>query len=100
MLLKHRHNQTAAQRTRLRDLVRHNLKAVRAMLLRETFEPFWTYRSVDWAGAFLDAWCVQVMRSQLDRTETRTPFWWSVSLCCSSLPRRRRKSGPGRGTSS
>src|ERR1700704_6288324 len=48
------------------DLVRHNLKAVRATLLREAFEPFWTYVSVDWAGAFLDEWCVQVMRSQIE----------------------------------
>ncbi len=66
LLLKHHVNQTADERTRLRDLVRHNLRAVRAMLLRETFEPFWTYRSVDWAGAFLDEWCVQVMRSQIE----------------------------------
>ena len=66
LLLKHRENQTREERTRLRDLVRHNLRAVRAMLLRETFEPFWEYRSVDWAGAFLDEWCVQVMRSRIE----------------------------------
>jgi transposase len=66
LLLKRRANQTRAQRTRLRDLVRHNLRAVRAMLLRESFDPFWQYRSVDWAGAFLDEWCVQVMRSRIE----------------------------------
>ena len=66
LLLKRRANQTREQRTRLRDLVQHNLRAVRAMLLRESFEPFWQYRSVDWAGAFLDEWCVQVMRSRLE----------------------------------
>jgi transposase len=65
LLLKRDDHRTPAERTRLRDLVRHNLKAVRATLLREAFEPFWTYRSVDWAGAFLDTWCVQVMRSQI-----------------------------------
>ena len=54
LLLKHPANQTADERARLRDLVRHNLKAVRATLLREAFEPFWTYRSVEWPGAFLD----------------------------------------------
>ena len=66
LLLKRPENQTRAQRARLRDLVQHNLRAVRAMLLRESFDPFWTYRSVDWAGAFLDEWCVQVMRSRLE----------------------------------
>jgi transposase len=66
LLLKRPVNQTRDQRTRLRELVRHNLRAVRAMLLRESFEPFWQYRSVDWAGAFLDEWCVQVMRSRIE----------------------------------
>ena len=66
LLLKRPANQTPEQRTRLRDLVHHNLRAVRAMLLRESFEPFWHYRSVDWAGAFLDEWCVQVMRSRIE----------------------------------
>ena len=66
LLLKHRDNQSADERIRLCELTRHNLKAVRAMLLRETFEPFWTYRSPDWAGAFLDEWCVHVMRSRLE----------------------------------
>ena len=49
------------QRGRLRDLVRLNLKAVRSMLLREDFEPFWRYRSAHWAGLFLDRWCTRVM---------------------------------------
>ncbi len=66
LLLKRPANQTREQRTRLRELVQHNLRAVRAMLLRERFEPFWHYRSVDWAGAFLDEWCVQVMRSRIE----------------------------------
>jgi transposase len=66
LLLKRPVNQTREQRTRLRELVQHNLRAVRAMLLRESFEPFWQYRSVDWAGAFLDEWCVQVMRSRIE----------------------------------
>ena len=66
LLLKRPENQTRAQRARLRDLVQYNLRAVRAMLLRESFDPFWTYRSVDWASAFLDEWCVQVMRSRIE----------------------------------
>jgi hypothetical protein len=63
--LKRSANQTREQRARLRELVQHNLRAVRAMLLREWFDNFWRYRSVDWAGAFLDEWCVQVMRSRI-----------------------------------
>jgi transposase len=66
LLLKRPANQTREQRARLRELVQHNLRAVRAMLLREWFDDFWHYRSVDWAGAFLDEWCVQVMRSRLE----------------------------------
>ena len=66
LLLKRRENQTRHQRVRLRELMQHNLRAVRAMLLREWFDDFWHYRSVDWAGAFLDEWCVQVMRSRLE----------------------------------
>ena len=66
LLLKRREHQTREQRARLRELVQHNLRAVRAMLLREWFDDFWHYRSVDWAGAFLDEWCVQVMRSRIE----------------------------------
>jgi transposase len=66
VLLKRRANQTREERARLRELVQHNLRAVRAMLLREWFDHFWHYRSLDWAGAFLDEWCVQVMRSRLE----------------------------------
>src|ERR1700730_1347881 len=46
LLLKRPANQTREQRTRLRELVQHNLPAGRAMLLRESFEPFWHDRSV------------------------------------------------------
>jgi transposase len=66
LLLKRPANQTRAQRARLQELVQHNLRAVRAMLLRELFEHFWHYRSVVWAEAFLDEWCAWVMRSRLE----------------------------------
>jgi transposase len=41
VLLKRKENQTREQRARLRELVQHNLRAVRAMLLREWFDDFW-----------------------------------------------------------
>jgi len=66
LLLKRRDHRTSAERSWLRDLVGHNLKAVRSTLLHEAFEPFWRYRSPAWAGAFLDWWCGQVMRSRID----------------------------------
>ena len=66
VLLRRRDHRTVADRARLKDLVRHNLKAVRAMLLREGFEPFWTYQSATWAGKFLDAWCTQALRSRIE----------------------------------
>jgi transposase len=66
LLLKRPANQTRAQRARLQELVQHNLRAVRAMLLRELFDHFWHYRSVVWAEAFLDEWCAWVMRSRLE----------------------------------
>jgi transposase len=66
LLLKRPANQTRAQRGQLRELVRHNLRAVRAMLLRELFDHFWDYRSVTWAEGWLDEWCRRAMRSRLE----------------------------------
>ena len=39
---------------RLRDLLHTKLATARAWLLKETFEHFWTYRSLTWAATFLD----------------------------------------------
>lgn len=44
VLLKRRANQTRAQRARVRELLHHNLRAVRVMLLREDFQRCWAYR--------------------------------------------------------
>jgi transposase len=65
-LLKRKENLTDGQRIRLRDLLRYNLKSVRAYLLKEDFQQFWDYVSPTWAGKFLDEWCRQVMRSRID----------------------------------
>lgn len=66
VLLKRPENLTAQQTIRLKELLRYNLKAVRAYLLREEFQRFWEYRSVSWAGQFLHEWCVKVMRSRIE----------------------------------
>lgn len=65
-LLKRPENRTAAQETKLAELVRYNLRAVRAHLLREEFQQFWEYVSPFWAGTFLERWCKKVMRSRLE----------------------------------
>jgi len=63
--LKRAENRTPAQRDRLAQVVRHNLRTVRAHLHKESFEAFWSYRSPMWAGWFLDGWTRRVMRSRL-----------------------------------
>src|SRR4029453_13288087 len=65
-VLKRQENLTAQQKTRLRDLLRYNLRTVRAYLLKEDFQQFWDYNSATWAGKFLDEWCRQVMRSRIE----------------------------------
>jgi len=66
LLLKRPENLTANQETRLADLLRYNLRSVRAYLLKEELQLFWEYVSPTWAGRFLDGWCKKVMRSRLD----------------------------------
>jgi len=65
-LLKRPENLTAKQDITLTELVRYNLKAVRAYLLKEDFQSFWNYVSPYWAGEFLDHWCTRTMRSRLE----------------------------------
>ena len=65
-LLKRPENLTDHQRIRLRDLLRYNLRSVRAYLLKESFQQFWEYESPAWAGKFLDQWCTQAMRSRIE----------------------------------
>jgi transposase len=66
LLLKRQENLTTKQRFRLRDLLRYNLKSVRAYLLKEAFQQLWDYNSPAWAGKFLDEWCRHVMRSRIE----------------------------------
>jgi transposase len=66
LLLKREENLASEQRFRLRDLLRYNLKTVRAYLLKETFQQLWDYNSTAWAAKFLDEWCRQTMRSRIE----------------------------------
>ena len=65
-VLKRKANLTTTQRFRLRELLRYNLKTVRAYLLKEDFQQFWDYNSPTWAAKFLDDWCSQAMRSRIE----------------------------------
>ena len=64
-LLKRPGNLTGKQKGRLRELVRCNLRTVRAYLLKEDFQQVWEYRSPTWAGKFLDQWSTDTLRSRI-----------------------------------
>jgi len=66
LLLKRKGNLKQEQKGRLRDLLRYNLRTVRAYLLKEDFQQFWEYTSPAWAGKFLDQWCRQTMYSKIE----------------------------------
>lgn len=66
VFLKNPVNLTSRQASKLKDLVNLNLRTIRAWLLKEEFERFWTYSSATWAKKFLKQWATQAMRSRLD----------------------------------
>jgi transposase len=65
-LLKRRANLTKKQVVKLRELLKYNLSSVKAYLMREDFNRFWTYRSATWAGKFLREWCQRANRSRIE----------------------------------
>jgi transposase len=65
LLLKRRENLTTDERGRLRSLLTINLRSVRACLLKEQFQHFWTYVSSEHARRFLARWTTMAMRSRL-----------------------------------
>jgi transposase len=65
-LLKRKENRTERQTVKLKELMRYNLKSVKAHLQREDFQRFWEYNSPAWAGKFLDDWCARAMRTNLE----------------------------------
>jgi transposase len=70
LLLKRRENRTSEERGRLRELLRINLRSVRACLLAEQFQRFWRYSSAWWAEKFLARWTTLAMRSRLEPFKT------------------------------
>jgi len=64
--LKRPANLTDKQTVKLTELLKYNLRTVRAYLLREEFQRLWEYKGAAWAGKFLDEWTGRVMRSRLE----------------------------------
>lgn len=71
LLLKRPENLTQDQEIRLADLLKANLKTVRAYLLKEDFQFFWGYISPYWAGQFMDRWCERAMKSGIEPIKKR-----------------------------
>ena len=65
-LLKRRENLTDKQTVKLKEVLKYNLKTVRAHLQREDFQRFWEYRSPLWAARFLWEWIRRVNRSRIE----------------------------------
>lgn len=53
-------------RAQLGTLLRSKLATARAWILKETFQHFWHYRSLTWAGYFWDYWTERALRSRLE----------------------------------
>ena len=64
-LLKRRENLTEKQAVKLSELMRYNLRSVKAHLIRDDFQRFRDYERPSWAGKFLDQWCTRAMRSRI-----------------------------------
>ena len=65
-ILKRRSNLTAKQTVKLRELLKYNLRTMKAYLMREDFNRFWTYTSSTWASKFLCEWCARASRSRIE----------------------------------
>ena len=53
-------------RIKLHGLLASKMATGRAWDLKECFDHFWHYRTMFWAGVFLDSWTKRVMRSRLE----------------------------------
>lgn len=65
-LLKRPENLTGNQRIKLADLLRHNLRTVKAYLLKEDLQLLWDQTSVEGADTFIKDWTFRAMRSRIE----------------------------------
>ena len=64
--LKRPEHLTEQQTVKLSEVLKYNLRSVRAYLQKEEFQRFWNYKSAYWAGRFLDEWCQRAIRSRIE----------------------------------
>ena len=64
--LKRPENRTDKETVKLSEILKYNLRTVRAISFAEEFQRLWEYSSAWWAGKFLDEWTGRVMRSRLE----------------------------------
>lgn len=63
---KNPENLTDTQKAKLDDVLKLDLKSVKAYLLKESFQMLWRYSSPRWARWYLRKWCFRAARSKLD----------------------------------
>jgi transposase len=66
LLLRRRKRLDGKKRYKLREILKHNLRTVRAYILKESLMGLWEYKSPTYAGRYLDAWCRSAMYSKID----------------------------------
>ena len=65
ILLKCPENLSDKQSGRLEELVKIHLSSIKAYLLQEDFQGFWSMKYKSWAGKFLEDWADMAMESNL-----------------------------------
>lgn len=80
-ILKRRSNLTTKQTVKLRELLKYNLRTVKAYLMREDFHRFWTYTSPGWASRFLREWCTRASHSRIEPMQKIAKCFASTSSC-------------------
>jgi len=70
ILLKHSRNLRRKERGRLSELMKANLRTVRAYVMKEDFQHLWTYTTSAGAGRFLKRWTTMALRSRIPQFRT------------------------------
>lgn len=65
-LLKRPENLTDTQAAKLSQLLRRNLKSIKAHLLAREFDRFWSFHALWCAADFLVSWCRRVQRTKIE----------------------------------
>ena len=66
LLLKRPDNLSQKQTASLGELLKLNLRSIKAYLLREDFQRFWEYQRVDFAEKFLENWITRTLQTDLN----------------------------------